>query len=143
MRPSGRRVADLKGRVDRDFSVDPALPVGIGRMELLDVPGRGGRTDAFGGGRVETDLGSQLRPQLGDAIPPPRAGGATPMVVDSAADRTRHCRRPVRDSRRSRRSPTAGVDGQLMQPAWTPPAAYSTRPPAASSSGRVRPATTG
>jgi hypothetical protein len=87
MRPSGRRVADLKGRVDRDFSVDPALPVGIGRMALLDVPGRGGRIDAFDGGRVETDLGSQLRPQLGHAIPPPRAGGATPMVVDSAADR--------------------------------------------------------
>jgi hypothetical protein len=94
MRPSGRRVADLKGRVDRDFSVDPALPVGIGRMALLDVPGRGGRTDAFGGGRVETDLGSQLRPQLGDAIPPPgqeerRRWWSTARRTDSALPPTR------------------------------------------------------
>jgi glycogen debranching enzyme len=33
--------------------VDPALPVGIGRLELLDIPGRWGRVDAFGRGRVE------------------------------------------------------------------------------------------
>jgi glycogen debranching enzyme len=31
--------------------VDPALPSGIGRMELLDIPGRWGRIDAFGRGR--------------------------------------------------------------------------------------------
>jgi glycogen debranching enzyme len=34
--------------------VDPALPVGIGHVELLDIPGRWGRVDAFGRGRVET-----------------------------------------------------------------------------------------
>jgi glycogen debranching enzyme len=34
--------------------VDPALPVQIGRLELLDIPGRWGRMDAFGRGRVET-----------------------------------------------------------------------------------------
>jgi glycogen debranching enzyme len=34
--------------------VDPALPAGIGRIELLDLPGRWGRVDAFGRGRVET-----------------------------------------------------------------------------------------
>jgi len=34
--------------------VDPALPVGIGHVELLDIPGRWGRIDAFGRGRVET-----------------------------------------------------------------------------------------
>jgi glycogen debranching enzyme len=34
--------------------VDPALPREIGRLELLDIPGRWGRIDAFGRGRVET-----------------------------------------------------------------------------------------
>jgi glycogen debranching enzyme len=33
--------------------VDPALPMNIGRLELLDIPGRWGRIDAFGRGRVE------------------------------------------------------------------------------------------
>jgi glycogen debranching enzyme len=32
--------------------VDPALPVAIGHLELLDIPGRWGRIDAFGRGRV-------------------------------------------------------------------------------------------
>jgi glycogen debranching enzyme len=30
---------------------DPALPTRIGRLELLDIPGRWGRIDAFGRGR--------------------------------------------------------------------------------------------
>jgi glycogen debranching enzyme len=34
--------------------VDPVLPQSIGRMELLDIPGRWGRIDAFGRGRVDT-----------------------------------------------------------------------------------------
>jgi hypothetical protein len=33
--------------------VDPALPRGIGHLELLDIPGRWGRIDAFGRGRVD------------------------------------------------------------------------------------------
>jgi glycogen debranching enzyme len=33
--------------------VDPALPTNIGHLELLDIPGRWGRIDAFGRGRVE------------------------------------------------------------------------------------------
>jgi glycogen debranching enzyme len=33
--------------------VDPALPEQIGHLELLDIPGRWGRIDAFGRGRVE------------------------------------------------------------------------------------------
>jgi len=33
--------------------VDPALPRSIGRLELLDIPGRWGRLDAFGRGRVD------------------------------------------------------------------------------------------
>jgi glycogen debranching enzyme len=35
--------------------VDPALPVGIGHLELLDIPGRWGRIDAFARGRVELE----------------------------------------------------------------------------------------
>ena len=34
--------------------VDPALPVSVGWLELLDIPGRWGRIDAFGRGRVHT-----------------------------------------------------------------------------------------
>jgi hypothetical protein len=33
--------------------VDPALPATIGHLELLDIPGRWGRIDAFGRGRVQ------------------------------------------------------------------------------------------
>ena len=32
--------------------VDPALPSSIGHLELLDIPGRWGRIDAFGRGRL-------------------------------------------------------------------------------------------
>jgi glycogen debranching enzyme len=39
--------------------IDPALPTSIGRLELLDIPGRWGRMDAFGRGRV--DVGSPSR----------------------------------------------------------------------------------
>jgi glycogen debranching enzyme len=35
--------------------VEPALPAGIGRIELLDIPGRWGRTDAFGRQRADFD----------------------------------------------------------------------------------------
>jgi hypothetical protein len=35
--------------------VDPALPRSIGHLELLDIPGRWGRIDAFGRGRVQVD----------------------------------------------------------------------------------------
>jgi glycogen debranching enzyme len=34
--------------------VDAALPARIGHLELLDIPGRWGRIDAFGRGRIET-----------------------------------------------------------------------------------------
>jgi glycogen debranching enzyme len=39
--------------------VDPALPTTIGRLELLDIPGRWGRIDAFGRGRVDTRAASR------------------------------------------------------------------------------------
>jgi glycogen debranching enzyme len=51
--------------VSEHLVVDPALPVGIGHVELLDIPGRWGRVDAFGRGRVETVAGGGLRRQLG------------------------------------------------------------------------------
>jgi glycogen debranching enzyme len=39
--------------VGEQLLVDAALPVGIGRLELLDIPGRWGRVDAFGRGRIK------------------------------------------------------------------------------------------
>jgi glycogen debranching enzyme len=35
--------------------VDPALPLRIGNLEILDLPGRWKRIDAFGRGRIDTD----------------------------------------------------------------------------------------
>ena len=57
------------------WSSTRSLPQGIGHLELLDIPGRWGRIDAFGRGRVEIQRSSGLRPELGD-----EAGGdmATP-----------------------------------------------------------------
>jgi glycogen debranching enzyme len=43
--------------------VDPALPVGIGHLELLDIPGRWGRIDAYGRGRVEVESAPRRRRQ--------------------------------------------------------------------------------
>jgi glycogen debranching enzyme len=40
--------------VGEHLVVDPALPLNIGHLELLDIPGRWGRIDAFGRGRVDT-----------------------------------------------------------------------------------------
>lgn len=40
--------------VGDNLVVDPALARTIGRIELLDIPGRWGRIDAFGRGRVDT-----------------------------------------------------------------------------------------
>jgi glycogen debranching enzyme len=37
--------------------VDPALPISIGHLELLDIPGRWGRIDAFGRGRIQLNGG--------------------------------------------------------------------------------------
>ena len=73
--------------------VDPALPAGIGHLELLDIPGRWGRVDAFGRGRV--DVASRRKalttsrrtpgsdpftscPQDSRASPPVRAKGPLP-----------------------------------------------------------------
>jgi len=43
--------------------VDPAIPSTLGRLELLDIPGRWGHIDAFGRGRVDTSVvGGKLQP---------------------------------------------------------------------------------
>ncbi len=52
--------------------IDPALPRGIGRIELLDIPGRWGRMDAFGRGRVDLEKVPGLRQELGAATPAPK-----------------------------------------------------------------------
>ena len=52
--------------------IDPALPRGIGRIELLDIPGRWGRIDAFGRGRVDLEKVPGLRQELGAATPAPK-----------------------------------------------------------------------
>ena len=41
--------------VGEHLVVDPVLPMGIGRIELLDIPGRWGRIDVFGRGRVNVE----------------------------------------------------------------------------------------
>jgi glycogen debranching enzyme len=43
--------------VGEHLIVDPALPEGIGHLELLDIPGRWGRIDAFARGRVPVSRG--------------------------------------------------------------------------------------
>ncbi|KAB1933815.1 amylo-alpha-1,6-glucosidase [Micromonospora sp. ALFpr18c] len=37
------------------LAVEPRLPVGMGRIEVLDIPGRWGRVDAFARGRLDLD----------------------------------------------------------------------------------------
>jgi len=48
-----RAVLGLEPVGDRRL-VDPALPRELGRVELLDIPGRWGRADAFGRSRADT-----------------------------------------------------------------------------------------
>jgi glycogen debranching enzyme len=56
--------------------VDPALPVGIGAVALLDIPGRWGRIDAFGRGRIELSPRRGIRQQLGaESTSAPRRRG--------------------------------------------------------------------
>jgi glycogen debranching enzyme len=51
--------------LDDHLIVDPALPTRIGRLELLDIPGRWGRIDAFGRGRVDVDQQPRARQKRG------------------------------------------------------------------------------
>jgi glycogen debranching enzyme len=47
--------------VGEHLVVDPALPSTIGHLELLDIPGRWGRVDAFARGRVDTSAPARGR----------------------------------------------------------------------------------
>jgi glycogen debranching enzyme len=47
--------------VGEHLLVDPALPSTIGHLELLDIPGRWGRVDAFARGRVNTSRADRIR----------------------------------------------------------------------------------
>ena len=51
--------------VGEDLVIDPALPGGIGHLELLDVPGRWGARDAFGRSRHETPPHPRINAPLG------------------------------------------------------------------------------
>jgi glycogen debranching enzyme len=52
--------------IGENLIVDPALPAGIGHLELLDIRGRWGRIDAFGRGRVDQPRRRQrIRAELG------------------------------------------------------------------------------
>jgi glycogen debranching enzyme len=53
--------------VGEHLVVDPALPAGLGHLELLDIPGRWGRFDAFGRGLTGAERAPKLREQLGTA----------------------------------------------------------------------------
>jgi glycogen debranching enzyme len=44
--------------IGNSLLVDPAIPSQLGQLELLDIPGRWGRIDAFGRGRVDTMAGN-------------------------------------------------------------------------------------
>jgi glycogen debranching enzyme len=48
---------------DEHLVMDPALPSHIGHLELLDIPGRWGRIDAFGRGRVDVSAQPTSRPR--------------------------------------------------------------------------------
>ena len=63
--------------VGEHLVVDPALPVGIGHLEVLDIPGRWGRVDAFARGRVNVDAPRGLRRQLGTSATQQSRGGKT------------------------------------------------------------------
>ncbi len=47
--------------LDDHLIVDPAIPASLGHMQLLDIPGRWGRIDAFGRGRVPAPQTTRAR----------------------------------------------------------------------------------
>jgi glycogen debranching enzyme len=47
--------------IGEQLVVDPALPHDLGRVELLDIPGRWGHVDAFGRPRTEAEAGRKRR----------------------------------------------------------------------------------
>jgi glycogen debranching enzyme len=75
--------------VGEHLVVDPALPVGIGVLALLEIPGRWGRVDAFGRGRIEVEKRQHLRPQLGATAEPAPARRRSGTVRSESGKRRR------------------------------------------------------
>jgi glycogen debranching enzyme len=55
--------------VGNGLLVNPAIPARLGHIELLDIPGRWGRIDAFGRGLIETSQPAARRRQRGGSAP--------------------------------------------------------------------------
>ncbi|HEX6967754.1 MAG TPA: glycogen debranching N-terminal domain-containing protein [Micromonosporaceae bacterium] len=49
---------------ENHLAVNPALPENIGRLEVLDIPGRWGRLDAFGRGRILAEVAEAAPPVM-------------------------------------------------------------------------------
>jgi hypothetical protein len=64
--------------------VDPALPRRIGHMELLDIPGRWGRVDAFGRGRIDIETNRRRREVAAQA---PRKSGRRTRTAQGRSKR--------------------------------------------------------
>ena len=60
---------------DEHLVMDPALPSHIGHLELLDIPGRWGRIDAFGRGRVDVNPRQPRASLAGEASAEIETGG--------------------------------------------------------------------
>jgi glycogen debranching enzyme len=58
--------------VGQHLVIDPALPASIGRLELLDIPGRWGTIDALGRGRVDTVRRARHKRRTSDSRQTPR-----------------------------------------------------------------------
>ena len=56
--------------IEDHLIVDPALPQGIGHLELLDIPGRWGHVDAFGRGTIDVERIGRPSRQLGEVAHP-------------------------------------------------------------------------
>jgi len=56
--------------------VDPAVPMQISEIQLLDIPGRWGRVDAFGRGRVDLTQAQLVKPASQPAPQVTRAGAS-------------------------------------------------------------------
>jgi glycogen debranching enzyme len=69
-----RTLLGLEPTLDR-LLVDPAIPVEVGYIELLEIPGRWGHMDAFGRGLIKDS----------DAITGPRRAAPTVIGVGQAA----------------------------------------------------------
>ena len=93
--------------------VDPALPQGIGRLELLDIPGRWGRIDAFGRGRVDVEKRPRSRSQLG-VIKPEREEEQGDGSISKPEERPHHEGHHRWRGRRRRvvRGPAAQAEGR-------------------------------